>query len=261
MFYLSKLAFLFFLIPALVACRSHQDRAAIQGIEGSACAILAHPDDETIIGGTLAKLKDQGFELTVVYITSGDDGPDQTGRGLYGDALADEREKEAIQALEALGIPTPPVFLKFPDGHVHQYLDSVRGTLLTLFEQVKPQILISFGPDGITGDWDHKATGQASEMAFDLCSSGNLLLHMAITKPFPPFYANGVAVSRDSVDVRVKVSRYNKMRAQAMGAHHTQFNSRARSAYRVFVHAMRKEKYIIARDRNATEYLERYFSD
>lgn len=250
---------LLFLMLLLVACRSDGDQSTVRGERGSVCAILAHPDDETIISGTLAMLSSQGFDISAVYVTSGDDGPDHTGRNLHGNALAEVREEEAQLSLQALGIKNPPVFLRFPDGHVHQYIDSVQQTLEDLLEEILPQIIIGFGPDGITGDWDHIATGQATDMAFDQCASGNLLLHMAITKPFPPFYANGVAVSRNEVDVHVKVSRYSRSRALAMGVHHTQFNKGARSAYKVFVHTMRKEKFIIARNGDANEYLEKYF--
>jgi len=252
--------FLFSLMLFLVACNFEKDQTTQQSKSGSVCAILAHPDDETIISGTLAMLSSQGFDMTVVYVTSGDDGPDMTGKGLHGNALAKEREKEALHALQALGIKTSPFFLRFPDGHVYQYVDSVQQTLEDLLEKIKPQIIISFGPDGITGDWDHMSTGTATDMAFDQTNSGSLLLHMAITKPFPPFYANGVAVPKNMVDVQVKVSRYSRQRALAVEAHQTQFNNRVRSAYKVYVHTMRKEKFIIARNRNADDWLERYFS-
>jgi N-acetylglucosamine malate deacetylase 2 len=58
--------------------------------------VLAHPDDETLISGTLAKLISRGCEVHVVYATSGDDGPDKTGHDLHGDTLAKLREQEAL---------------------------------------------------------------------------------------------------------------------------------------------------------------------
>jgi LmbE family N-acetylglucosaminyl deacetylase len=235
----------------LIACRFDENLAIIESNSGSICAVLAHPDDETIISGTLAMLSSQGFDLTVVYVTSGDDGPDETGNGLHGKELAEVREKEAINSLQAIGITTPPVFLRYPDGHVHENVDSVQQKLTVLLDAISPDIVIGFGPEGITGDGDHKSTGIATDLAFDQTVSGKLLLHMAITKPFPPFYANGVAVPRNTVDVRIRVSRYFRQRTLAVEAHQTQFNNGVRSAYKIFVHAMRKEKFIIARHRNA----------
>lgn len=221
--------------------------------------MLAHPDDETIIGGTLAMLEGKGFDITVVYVTSGDAGPDETGKGLYGNMLGAVREKEAMQALRAIGIKNPPVFLRYPDSRVTEYVDSLQHALTDLFDELNPQVVIGFGPDGITGNWDHKFTGYAMDSAFDLTDSGKLLLHMAITKPLPPFFAGGVAVPKNTVDVRVNVSEYATQRAQAVEVHHTQFNSRARSAYKIYVHTMRTEKFIIFRNRDDGEWLERCF--
>jgi hypothetical protein len=82
---------------------------------------------------------------------------------------------------------------------------------------------------------------------------------MAITKPLSPYYANGVPVPRKKVDLHVKVSGYSDQRIQAVEAHKTQFNKRTQSAYKLFVHSMRKEKYIVARNNDADELIERYF--
>ena len=229
------------------ACGSADEQANIFHGEGKACAILAHPDDETIISGTLAMLAEQGIETTVVYVTSGDDGPDETGRNLNGIRLAEVREAEATEALRSIGIKNPPVFLRFPDGHVPQYVDSVKQLLVALIEEIKPRVVIGFGPEGITGHWDHMAAGAASDSAFDQSGSGEWLLHMAITEPLPPYYANGIPVSKNEVDVVVKVSRYFKQKKLAVEAHKTQFSKRTRSAYKLYVHTMRKERFIIAR--------------
>lgn len=106
---------------------------------------------------------------------------------------------------------------------------------------------------------EHYLCSQERDLAFDLSHSSRLLLHMAITKPLPPFYANGVAVPRHVVGVCVNVSKYKKQRTQAVDAHHTQFNSRIRSSYKFLVHTMRTEKFIIAVNRNADEWLEQFF--
>lgn len=243
----------------LYACGSDEKQATTESNGGSVCAILAHPDDETMIGGTLAMLNLQGFDVRVIYLSSGDDGPDETGRGLHGIPLAEVREKETMKSLQALGIKAPPVFLKYPDGHIHEFVDSVQNELMIHLQEINPEIVIGFGPDGITGDRDHKFTGNATDGAFDHTGSGKLLLHMAVTKPLPPFYAHGVAVPRNTVDVRVKVAKYSRQRTAAVEAHKTQFSSRTRSAYKIQVHTIRKEKFTIASNRDANALLERYF--
>jgi LmbE family N-acetylglucosaminyl deacetylase len=234
--------------PAL----NHSDTAVF-------CAVLAHPDDETMISGTLSMFVEKGFDIKVVYVTSGDEGADETGAGLHGNALAVVREKEARKALQIIGVEHPPVFFRYPDGQVHEYLDSVQHRLYKLFGEVSPQLIISFGPDGITGNWDHRMTGSAADQAFHLSDSARILLHMAVTKPLPPFYAGGVAVPRDSVDLRVNVSKYARKRTEVVEAHLTQFSSATRSAYKIQARMIGHEKFIIAGNRNAGEWLESCF--
>ena len=190
------------------ACAPGTEDTIDAGTGASVVAVLAHPDDETIISGTLAKLVARGFDITIVYVTSGDDGPDETGQGLHGAALGDVRVSEAVEALHGIGIQNPPVFLKFPDGHVPDHVAAVQRALYELFNEKRPQVVISFGPDGITDDWDHKMTGFATDHAFDMTESGRLLLHMAITGTRSPVYATGVAVSEEAVNVRVNVAWY-----------------------------------------------------
>ena len=108
------------------ACGKREKQVEVFQKGGSVCAILAHPDDETIISGTLAMLSAWGVETSVIYVTSGDDGPDETGRNLKGLELAQVREAEAAEALVNIGVVRPPVFLRFPDGHVHQYVHTMR---------------------------------------------------------------------------------------------------------------------------------------
>jgi len=181
--------FLILFSVALLAdgCKNRDNQIPANKKEGTICAILAHPDDETIISGTLAKLADLGFEIWIVYATSGDDGPDETGRGLHGNNLAQVREAEVVDALRSIEIEIPPIFLRYPDGHVHENIDSLQNDLISIMDDIRPNIIIGFGPDGITGDWDHISTGLATDSVFGQIDYGRLLLHMAITKPLPPF--------------------------------------------------------------------------
>ena len=221
--------------------------------------ILAHPDDETIISGTLAKLALKGCPVTVVYVTSGDDGPDETGQGLHGEALAEVREKEAQTALRAIGIQKSPIFLKYPDSYVPDYTEDIQHALCNLFKEIKPVLVISFGPDGITDDWDHKMTGFATDFAFDHTDHGKLLLHMAHTESLIPISETSVDVSEHAIDLPVNVSDFTDERVKAFEAHHTQFPKRARIAYRVLVHTRKTEEFIIARNRNAEKLLQKCF--
>ncbi len=77
--------------------------------------------------------------------------------------------------------------MRFPDSHVSEHVEAVQQALCDLFNEITPQVVIGFGPDGFTGDWDHKMTGLATDFAFDLADSGKLLLHIAITESLSPY--------------------------------------------------------------------------
>lgn len=161
----------------------------IKKVNRQICVVLAHPDDETIISGTLAMLASRGCRIAMIYVTSGDGGADETGQGLHGEALAEVREQESRKALQAIGIQTPPIFLKYPDSYVSDHMEEIQEALCKLFREIEPDVVISFGPDGITNHRDHKMTGFAADLAFDLTDSGRLLLHMAHTKSLIPINA------------------------------------------------------------------------
>jgi len=247
---------LFIIIPMQHSCSSEVN---LNQINEQICVVLAHPDDETIISETLAKLISKGCHITVVYITSGDGGPDETGQGLHGESLAEVRELEVESSLQAIGIQTLPIFLNYSDGHVTEYIEDIQYALCNLFDEIKPEIIISFGPDGITGSWDHKMTGFAADFAFDHTDSGRLLLHMAHTKSQIPISETSADVSEHSIDLPVNVSDFTQQRVKSFDAHHTQFPKRARIAYRVLVHTRKTEQFIIARNRSADILLQECF--
>jgi len=244
------------IIPILFACSSEEK---IKNINENICVVLAHPDDETIISGTLAKLSAKGCDITVIYVTSGDDGPDMTGQGLHGWPLAKEREKEVQTSLHAIGIKKIPLFLKYPDSRVPDHIEKIQYEIYNLFKEIKPAVVITFGPDGITDDWDHKMTGFAADFAFDQTDSGRLLLHMAHTKSMIPISETGIEVTDNAVNLHVDVSDFTDEKVNAFDAHHTQFPKPARVAYNLLVHARITEEFIIARNRDADLLLQKCF--
>jgi len=51
-------------------------------------------------------------------------------------------------------LKNPPIFLRFPDSHVLEHVEPVQQALYDLFNEMTPQVVIGFGPDGITDHWD-----------------------------------------------------------------------------------------------------------
>jgi LmbE family N-acetylglucosaminyl deacetylase len=134
-------------------------------------AFFAHPDDEAFgTGGTLAKYASQGCDVYLVTATRGEAGqivvPDLTTPA----NLPYVRERELRCACEIYGTH-PPRFLDYPDGLlpiIHQ--GQAVGKLVRIIRELRPQVLITFGPDGIYGHYDHIAVSRWATIAFDLAA-------------------------------------------------------------------------------------------
>ena len=141
--------------------------------------VAAHPDDDTFaISGTAAlHASDAGFRFILVHVTSG-------GAGMIADTalatrqnLAEVREEEDRRSWVTLGRePDRHEFLRYPDGGAKWWdTDEIVKRLTGLFLEERPDVVVSFGPEGITGHPDHIATGRATDQAF----------HAARTAPGP----------------------------------------------------------------------------
>jgi LmbE family N-acetylglucosaminyl deacetylase len=129
--------------------------------------VFAHPDDETLgVGGTLAKYAAEGVDTYLVTATRGERGwmgPPQEDPGL--EAMARIREAELKAAARALGI-CHISFLDYIDGDLDQAPhDEVVGKIVREIRRVKPQVVITFPPDGIYGHPDHIAISQFATAA------------------------------------------------------------------------------------------------
>lgn len=127
-------------------------------------AILAHPDDESFpIGGTLAKAAAEGKHVHLVTATRGE-------AGIAGKSAAETavlREAELRRACAELGIANL-TFLNYLDGTLGTIPDSTGAArLLALMRHTRPDVVVTFGPDGISGHPDHLAMYRWTTMAFD----------------------------------------------------------------------------------------------
>ena len=137
-------------------------------------AVFAHPDDEAFgLGGTLAKYAAEGCDVYLVTATRGEAGEIQQP-GLATTAnLPQVREQELRCACQVYGIH-PPCFLDYVDGQlaiVHQ--GQAVGKVVRLIRELQPQVLVTFGPQGIYGHYDHIAVHHWATIAFDLAADAS----------------------------------------------------------------------------------------
>jgi LmbE family N-acetylglucosaminyl deacetylase len=134
-------------------------------------AVLAHPDDESLgAGGTLAKYASEGVEVYLLTATRGDAGryhglrpgdPQHPGPS----ALANIREAELRGAASVLGVRE--VFLL---DYRDQHLDAANpreavAAIVGYVRHVRPDVVVTFGPDGSYGHPDHVAISQLTTAA------------------------------------------------------------------------------------------------
>jgi LmbE family N-acetylglucosaminyl deacetylase len=123
-------------------------------------AVIAHPDDEGVASPILARYAREGVQVHLIIATDGAAGGQQTSIP-RGPELARVRAEEARCATDALGLK-PPILLGFPDGQLGNYAeDPVRLFRLTQrvheeLQRLRPDALITWGPDGGTGHPDHR---------------------------------------------------------------------------------------------------------
>ena len=129
--------------------------------------VTAHPDDETLgMGGTIARYTHQGVDAYLVTATHGEHGWFDDPKDYPGPKkLGLVREQELYRAAETLGIKEVNL-LDYIDGELDQ-ADPGRiiGQIAAHLQRVRPQVVLTFGPDGIYGHADHIAISQFTTAA------------------------------------------------------------------------------------------------
>src|SRR5579859_346183 len=148
-------------------------------------AVHAHPDDESSsTGGVLARYSDEGVTTVVVTCTNGefgdaqggvkpgDDGHDTNGVALT--RLAELREAckhLGVTELELLGYHDSGMpeweYRHSPDAFCNVPLDEVAARIGGLIERYRPQVVISYDPDGAYQHPDHVHTARAALAAVE----------------------------------------------------------------------------------------------
>ncbi|MBA2366863.1 MAG: PIG-L family deacetylase [Actinobacteria bacterium] len=123
---------------------------------GTILGVWAHPDDETYLsGGLMAAAIRAGNRVVCVTATKGEGGSMDEQRW-PSETLAEVREEELIDALGVLGV-SEHRWLGFADGGCDQVpLEEGVAVVGALLEEFRPDSVLTFGPEGMTGHPDHK---------------------------------------------------------------------------------------------------------
>ena len=130
--------------------------------------VTAHPDDEAgAFGGALLLYHERGVETYVICMTAGTAARNR-GTARTNEELAALRRAEFAASCKLLKVTRGEV-LDYPDSALDR-VDLYRavGDLLRWIRQLRPQVILTFGPDGgLTGHIDHAMAGTFATLAFE----------------------------------------------------------------------------------------------
>ncbi|WP_312182135.1 PIG-L family deacetylase, partial [Arthrobacter sp.] len=131
--------------------------------------VVAHPDDDAYgLAGTVALHEhDPGFRFILVHATDGGAGQVDPAYPPLHEPLGTVRRREMDAAWTAHGRPPDRhEWLEYDDGQlsgvpVAELTERIGGILA----EERPDVVATFGPDGLTGHPDHIAVGAATDAA------------------------------------------------------------------------------------------------
>ncbi len=192
----------------------------------------AHPDDETFFAaGTIAKYSEAGVRVSVVCATRGERGA--TADLCSVEELPKVREQELRNVAAILGV-ADLYFLPYEDQKLLAApLEEVRRQLVEVIRETRPQIVITFDPNGANQHTDHLAisrfTSDAIAAAADHrwypeIASPHTVERLLWTPPtllfrLPP---NADLSKEPGIDFLIDVSGWREKKEAALRAYRTQ---------------------------------------
>lgn len=149
---------------------------------GTILSVWAHPDDESYLaGGVMAAAAASGQRVVCVSATAGEAGSDDTDLWPP-ERLGRLRRWEAAAAMAVLGVHEHR-WLDLPDGGLAD-LDPAGPVdrLCALVQSVRPDTILTFGPDGITFHPDHRTVSAWVGEAWRRCGHPGRLLHATMSE-------------------------------------------------------------------------------
>ena len=253
--------------------------------KGTLLLVHAHPDDEAIgTGGVMARAHDEGRRVVLVTATRGERGEiHNMDEASTRPRLAEVRTEELRRATEILGVDRQ-VFLGYVDSGMagtegnedpasfhRATLREAAGLLAGVLREERPEVVVTYGADGIYGHPDHVKAHEVTVAALDLmqdlegwapakayfaavpASGLEAMRKMAQEQGIEGFGNDSmtlVGIPDEVITTRVDVSDWIDRKRTAFAAHRSQndpnspFATMADSIYRM---AFGTENYVLAR--------------
>jgi LmbE family N-acetylglucosaminyl deacetylase len=143
--------------------------------------VWAHPDDEAYLSaGLMLHHADRGDRVVVVTATLGEHGTSDPRRWPPA-RLAARRHRELRASLAVLGVHELHV-LGYEDGTCQDHDGA--GVIAQHIDAVRPDVIVTFGPDGMTGHPDHRAVSRWTTDAWTASGARSDLWYATVTADF-----------------------------------------------------------------------------
>ncbi|MBM4429314.1 MAG: hypothetical protein FJ026_03075 [Chloroflexi bacterium] len=219
-------------------------------------AVFPHPDDEAFgVGGSLTRYAAEGHDVYLVTATRGEAGEIRQSTLATKANLPQVREQELRCACQIYGIH-PPIFLDYDGQLTIVNQGQAVGKLVRIIRELRPQVMITFGPDGIYGHYDHIAVHRWATIVFDLAADASCcpdslgsscaphqvskLYHQVLPEEFihlmtrdgkpPAVMMDGVpfpmvGYSRKDITTMIDIRPYLETKMRGLQCHATQFDA------------------------------------
>ena len=143
--------------------------------------VWAHPDDEAYLSaGLMAEFRRSGGRVVLVTATLGERGTDDPHTWPPA-RLAALRHRELRRSLAAVGVDELHL-LGFEDGRCNERdgTDAIAAHIAN----IAPDLIVTFGPDGLTGHPDHRAVSQWTTRAWAATRPAATLWYATLSSDF-----------------------------------------------------------------------------
>lgn len=150
-------------------------------MSGPLLGVWAHPDDEAYLSaGLMLRARRAGRDVVVVTATAGEAGTDDP-QTWPPERLGPLRRRELHTSLATLGVHDL-IHWDLPDGGCAS-LDGV-ARIEKVIASIQPDIIVTFGPDGMTGHSDHRTISKWTTEAWRRSDTAGELWYATITDDF-----------------------------------------------------------------------------
>lgn len=189
--------------------------------------IFAHPDDEAFgPAGSIAKFASER-EVHLICVTNGNADDQFTKKKGYAKSLGEIRRQELNNSAQILGIKSVQ-FLEFDDGSLSNNLyHKIASKLEQLLDEIRPDTIMTFESNGISGHIDHITVSLVSTYVFQKLDYIKTLLYYAETEAMMKMIPNYFiyvppGYKKDQLDLTINIEKFWDKKVNAMHAHQTQ---------------------------------------